>query len=176
MSAAQYDELKREILARVGLSPICAAQYFHYWEYKPYVPARAQAAKLSQLAQHWLLDGDLMATQIAERLVIDRLLRAIPQTHRQAVGMRKPEAMEQLRTTVFNLQTDRLDERFNQTLKCGDMWRQKTSGIGTLCCPMSFLVYWRFLSRPLALLHSSSSLAGNCEDLDRTWCWRKPAP
>ncbi len=44
-----YSELKKEILARLGLSPVCAAQYFHDWEYKPRLPARAQAAELSRL-------------------------------------------------------------------------------------------------------------------------------
>ncbi len=29
----QYDDLKAEILARVGLSPTCAAQQFHQWTY-----------------------------------------------------------------------------------------------------------------------------------------------
>lgn len=56
--AAQYKEVKREILARVGLSPICEAQYFHDWVYKPCLPACAQTIELSRLVQHWLLDGD----------------------------------------------------------------------------------------------------------------------
>ncbi len=53
----KYSEHKKEILARLGLSPVCAAQYFYDWEYKPHLPAQAQAAELSRLAQHWLLDG-----------------------------------------------------------------------------------------------------------------------
>ncbi|KAL1259008.1 hypothetical protein QQF64_009585 [Cirrhinus molitorella] len=60
-----YDELKQEILARVGLSPICAAQLFHDWEYKPRLPARAQAGNLMRLAQHWLLSGGPSASQPA---------------------------------------------------------------------------------------------------------------
>ncbi|XP_016336376.1 uncharacterized protein LOC107684595 [Sinocyclocheilus anshuiensis] len=40
--ATQYEEVKREILARVGLSPVCAAQYFHDWVYQLRLPARAQ--------------------------------------------------------------------------------------------------------------------------------------
>ncbi|KAL1276364.1 hypothetical protein QQF64_035987 [Cirrhinus molitorella] len=61
-----YDELKQEILARMGLSPISAAQLFHDWEYKPRMPARAQATELTRLAQH-------SANQVAECIVIDRL-------------------------------------------------------------------------------------------------------
>ncbi len=34
VTAGQYDEVKREILARLGLSAVCAAQHFHVWEYK----------------------------------------------------------------------------------------------------------------------------------------------
>ncbi len=54
-TAGWYAEVKREILARLGLSSICAAQKFHEWEYKPRQPARAQAAELTWLAHHWLL-------------------------------------------------------------------------------------------------------------------------
>ncbi len=89
-TADWYAEVKREILARLGLSSICVAQKFHEWEYKPRQPARAQAAELTRLAHHWLLDGVPSAAQVAERVVIDRLLRALPRAHRQAVGMRNP--------------------------------------------------------------------------------------
>ncbi len=87
-SANQYAEVKKEILARLGLSSICAAQYFYEWEYKTRLPVRAQAAELTRLAQHWLLEGAPSASQVAERVVIDRLLRALPRSHRQVVGMR----------------------------------------------------------------------------------------
>ncbi|KAL1277202.1 hypothetical protein QQF64_023875 [Cirrhinus molitorella] len=66
----RYDELKQEILARVGLSPICTAQLFHDWEYMPWLPARAQAGELTRLAQHWLLSGGPNASQVEEHVVI----------------------------------------------------------------------------------------------------------
>nr|XP_040028806.1 uncharacterized protein LOC120817079 [Gasterosteus aculeatus aculeatus] len=91
-----YKELKREILARLGLSPVCAAQYFHDWEYRPRLPARAQAAELSRLAQHWLLEGDPTAALVTERVVVDRFLRALPRSPRQAVGMRNPSTITEL--------------------------------------------------------------------------------
>ncbi len=91
-----YSELKKEILARLGLSPVCAAQYFHDWAYKPHLPARAQAAELSRFAQHWLLDGEPTAVRVAERVLIDRVLRALPWTHCQAVGMRNPATVAEL--------------------------------------------------------------------------------
>ncbi len=91
-----YDELRKEILARVGLSPISAAQLFHAWEYNSRVPARAQAAELSRLSQHWLLAGDPSATQVTERVVVDRFLHALPRPLRQAAGMRNPQTFGEL--------------------------------------------------------------------------------
>ncbi|KAL0159093.1 hypothetical protein M9458_047169, partial [Cirrhinus mrigala] len=58
----------RRITPKLGLSPICATEQFQEWEYKAWVPA----------------------PQVVERVVIDRLLRALPRSHRQAVGMRNP--------------------------------------------------------------------------------------
>ncbi|KAL1249187.1 hypothetical protein QQF64_020192 [Cirrhinus molitorella] len=73
-----------------------AAQLFHDWEYKPRMPAHAQAAELTRLAQHWLLVGGPTANQVAERVVIDRLLRALPRPLRQAAGMRNPTTVDEL--------------------------------------------------------------------------------
>ncbi len=84
--AGRYGELKREILARLGLSSVCAAQYFHDWDYKSRLPAWAQAAELSHLARHWLLDGEPTAAQVAERVVIDRFT----QNHRPAAALPSP--------------------------------------------------------------------------------------
>ncbi|KAL0165652.1 hypothetical protein M9458_037496, partial [Cirrhinus mrigala] len=95
-SADRYVNVKREILGRLGLSPVCAAQYFYEWEYKPRLPAHAQVAELSRLAHNWLLEGDPTAEQVAERVVIDWLLRALPHSHRQAIGMRNPSTTLEL--------------------------------------------------------------------------------
>uniref|UniRef100_A0A8C1LU18 Gypsy retrotransposon integrase-like protein 1 n=1 Tax=Cyprinus carpio TaxID=7962 RepID=A0A8C1LU18_CYPCA len=91
-----YEEVKKEILSRVGLSPICAAQQFHDWAYRARQPARAQAAELTRLAHHWLLTGGPSAHKVAERVVIDRLLRALPRALRQAAGMRNPTDLDEL--------------------------------------------------------------------------------
>ncbi len=85
-----YEELRKEILARVGLSPMCAAQLFQDWEYRTRLPPLAQAAELTRLARHWLLTGGPTASQVAERVIIDKLLRALPRPLRQAAGMRNP--------------------------------------------------------------------------------------
>ncbi|XP_073681655.1 uncharacterized protein [Garra rufa] len=95
-AAEQYTEVKNEILGRLGLSPVCAAQLFHDWEYKPRLPARAQVVELARLARHWLLEGNPSADRVAERVVIERLLRALPRPHRQAVSMRSPSTLQEL--------------------------------------------------------------------------------
>ncbi|KAL1276202.1 hypothetical protein QQF64_035825 [Cirrhinus molitorella] len=69
--ADSYDGVKREILAQLGLSTVCAAQLFADWDYKPGRPARAQPAELTRLAQQWLLAGNPKASQVAERVVVD---------------------------------------------------------------------------------------------------------
>uniref|UniRef100_A0A8C1DCP0 SCAN box domain-containing protein n=1 Tax=Cyprinus carpio carpio TaxID=630221 RepID=A0A8C1DCP0_CYPCA len=91
-----YEELRKEILGRVGLSPIAAAQLFRAWEYNSRLPARAQAAELSRLAHHWLLAGSPSAAQVAERVVVDRYLGALPRPLRQAAGMRNPRTVGEL--------------------------------------------------------------------------------
>lgn len=67
VTAGRYEEVRREILARLGLSAVCAAQHFHEWEYKARLPAQVQAAELTRLARHWLLEGDPTVTQVMER-------------------------------------------------------------------------------------------------------------
>ncbi|KAI2647663.1 Retrovirus-related Pol polyprotein [Labeo rohita] len=95
-SIENNDDLKREILGRLGLSPISAAQQFQDWEYKARRPARAQAAELAQLAHHWLLTGNPTVIQVAERVIIDRFLRALPPAARRAVSMRNPSTVAEL--------------------------------------------------------------------------------
>ncbi len=92
----KYIELKKGILTRLGLYPVCAAQYFHDWEYKSCLPAQTRATELSRLAQYWLLDGEPKAAQVAERVVIDQLLRAHPRTHHQAFEIRNPATIAKL--------------------------------------------------------------------------------
>ncbi|KAL1281507.1 hypothetical protein QQF64_000310 [Cirrhinus molitorella] len=77
--------------APIFFSPCYSGRFlFAEWEYKPRLPAHAQAAELPWVAHHWLLAGNLKADQVAERVVIDWLLRDLPWAHRQAVGIRNP--------------------------------------------------------------------------------------
>lgn len=54
----------------------------------------------SRLAQHWLMDGEPTTAQVTERVVVDRLLRALPHPHRQAVSMRNPKTMLELAEAI----------------------------------------------------------------------------
>ncbi|XP_016141323.1 uncharacterized protein [Sinocyclocheilus grahami] len=92
----QYDELKAEILARVGLSPMGAAQQFYQWTYDERQPVRAQAAQLARLTHLWLLAGSPTPDQVAEKVLIDRLLRALPRPLRRPVSMRNPQDVHSL--------------------------------------------------------------------------------
>lgn len=80
----QYAELKAEILARVGLSPLCAAQQFHQWTYDKQKSVRTQAAQLARMAHLWLLIGSPTTDQVTEKVIVDRLLRVLP-CHAQSV-------------------------------------------------------------------------------------------
>lgn len=65
----QYDDLKAEILAQVGLSLTCAAQQLNQWSYDEQSPMRP-LAQLARLAHLWLLAGALSANQVVERVVL----------------------------------------------------------------------------------------------------------
>lgn len=73
-----YVDLKREILARVGISPVNAAQQFHEGTFQYAEPVRAQAAQLTCLTHLWFRPEESTAPQVAEKVVIDRLLRTLP--------------------------------------------------------------------------------------------------
>ncbi len=83
-------ELKAENLARVGLSPMCTAQQIFQWTYDEGKTVRTQTAKLARLAHLWLLTGSPTADQVAEKVVVDRLLRALPRWLRRPVSMKNP--------------------------------------------------------------------------------------
>ncbi len=91
-----YDELKTEILARVGLTPMCAAQQFFQWTYDERKTVRTQAAHLARLAHLWLLTGSPTADKVAEKVIVDRMLRALPRPLRHPVSMTNPRDLASL--------------------------------------------------------------------------------
>ncbi|MGL5225984.1 MAG: hypothetical protein ACRC8Q_11780 [Aeromonas sp.] len=69
-----YAALKREILARIGVSSVTAAQQCHEWIYKDSEPVRSQTAQLTRLAHLWLTPESTTASKVTEKLVIDRVV------------------------------------------------------------------------------------------------------
>lgn len=57
---------------------------------------RAQAAQLARLAHLWLLTGSPTADQVAEKVIIDQLLRALPLPLRRPVSMKNPQDIASL--------------------------------------------------------------------------------
>lgn len=84
----------------MGLSPVCAAQHFLQWAYDEHLPIRAQAAHLTHFAHLWLLYGGPAAARVTERVVIDRLLRALPHHYQRLVNMRSPSSLAELMEAV----------------------------------------------------------------------------
>ncbi|MGL5179678.1 MAG: hypothetical protein ACRC8N_16370, partial [Aeromonas veronii] len=95
-ASEDYEALKREILARVRLSPVSGAQQFQQWSYEEQVPVRPQAAQLSWLGHLWLLAREPSTSQVPERVVVDRLLRALPWRYRTAVSMQGPSTLREV--------------------------------------------------------------------------------
>ncbi len=69
---------------------MCAAQQFFQWTYDERKTVRTQTAQLAQLAHLWLLTGSPTADQVAENVIIDRLMRALPRPLRRPVSMKNP--------------------------------------------------------------------------------------
>lgn len=58
--------------------------------YKPHLPAHTQAVDLTWHMRHWLLEKDPMPSQVAERVVLDKLLQALLRSNCRKVRMRNP--------------------------------------------------------------------------------------
>ncbi|XP_073787713.1 uncharacterized protein [Danio rerio] len=80
----------------MGLSTISAAQQFSLWSYYEKQPVRTQAAHLSRLGRLWLLGGDPSAIQVAEKVVIEKMMRTLPRRLRTLTSMRNPDSLAAL--------------------------------------------------------------------------------
>lgn len=85
-----------EILAGVGISPINAAHQFQAWTFQEEEPVRVQAGHLTRLTHLWLRPEESTPAQVAERVVIDRMLRALRQRFRGPVSMKDPGTYREL--------------------------------------------------------------------------------
>ncbi|XP_035253211.1 uncharacterized protein LOC118216245 [Anguilla anguilla] len=96
MEARDYDRLKREILARAGVSSTSARQQVATWAYQPGGNARSQMAALCRLVTHWLQPDHLTVEQILNRVAMDRFLRALPYETKKLAGQHSPQGPEEL--------------------------------------------------------------------------------
>uniref|UniRef100_A0A3B1KDF6 Gypsy retrotransposon integrase-like protein 1 n=1 Tax=Astyanax mexicanus TaxID=7994 RepID=A0A3B1KDF6_ASTMX len=93
---SDYEKLKEEILARVGLGPSAAAAEFHRWGFKTSQPPRPQMTQLLRTAKRWLQPEQLGPEAVTERVVMDHYLRSLPLELRKAVGLRNPTSAKEM--------------------------------------------------------------------------------
>ncbi|XP_035255606.1 uncharacterized protein LOC118217726 [Anguilla anguilla] len=94
--AQDYHRLKREILARAGVSPTSAGQQVATWAYQPGVNARSQMASLRRLVTRWLQPERRSVEQILDRVAMDRFLRALPYGAKKLAGQHALQSPEEL--------------------------------------------------------------------------------
>nr|XP_015210947.1 PREDICTED: uncharacterized protein LOC107078390 [Lepisosteus oculatus] len=76
--AENYETLKNEILARLGVTMAIRAVWFHNWSYQMNKPTRSQMFDLVHLANKWLQPEELNPGQVVERVVLDHFVRSLP--------------------------------------------------------------------------------------------------
>ncbi len=107
--AANYEVIKRAVLAQYGLSLPAKAQRVHSWGYQVTLPARAQVTTLTRMVRSWLEEGD--GPPSVERVVIDRCVRGLPADAKKYVAQQGPQNIEALIALLENHQvTVRLAE------------------------------------------------------------------
>ncbi|KAG9282403.1 hypothetical protein AMEX_G1064, partial [Astyanax mexicanus] len=97
---SDYEKLKEEILARVGLGPSAAGAEFHRWGYKTSQPPRPQMTQLLRTGKRWLQPEQLGPEAVTERVVMDHYLRSLPLELRKAVGLRNPTSAKEMVPTA----------------------------------------------------------------------------
>uniref|UniRef100_A0A8C5QWM7 SCAN box domain-containing protein n=1 Tax=Leptobrachium leishanense TaxID=445787 RepID=A0A8C5QWM7_9ANUR len=77
-AAADYPQLKAEIMARMGVTTTVRAQRFYKWRFNERQAPRSQMFDLIHLARKWLRPESQSPAQMVESLVLDRYLRELP--------------------------------------------------------------------------------------------------
>ncbi|KAM9311872.1 SCAN domain-containing protein 3-like [Gastrophryne carolinensis] len=95
-AAQDFNKLKAEILARLGVTIAVRAQRVHQWTYNVGKPPRSQMFDLAHLTRKWLQPEVLSAPDVVQRVVMDRYLRALPPALRKWVSHGDPKSADQL--------------------------------------------------------------------------------
>uniref|UniRef100_A0A8C5MBH9 SCAN box domain-containing protein n=1 Tax=Leptobrachium leishanense TaxID=445787 RepID=A0A8C5MBH9_9ANUR len=77
-AAADYPQLKAEIMSRMGVTTTVRAQRFYKWRFNERQAPRSQMFDLIHLARKWLRPESQSPAQMVESLVLDRYLRELP--------------------------------------------------------------------------------------------------
>ena len=93
-NARDYTKLKEAILAIEGHSLPARAQRFHNWTYNPSLPPRPQVAGLMRLTNRWLTAAG--GPPAADRVAIDRCVRALPPDARRYAAQTSPTTVDEL--------------------------------------------------------------------------------
>ncbi|KAM3936546.1 SCAN domain-containing protein 3-like [Leptodactylus fuscus] len=91
-----YDKLKAEILAWLGVTTAVRARRVHTWSYHMDKPARSQMYDLIHLVKKWLEPDTCTPAKMVEKVVLDRFTRALPAALQRWVGHGDPKDANQL--------------------------------------------------------------------------------
>ncbi|XP_069371637.1 uncharacterized protein [Paralichthys olivaceus] len=99
-----YDQLKREILSRHGLTKFSMAQRFHNWTFQNGVNPRSQMHELRRVTNRWLEPDRSSPTDIVDTLVMDRYLRALPYEAKKIISHKRLTTAAELVEAVEQFQ------------------------------------------------------------------------